>query len=145
MILSVLQLGNMASLPFHDQLRTIFNIMITGFTVSTLRMRTFSLIVPRYPTCITLDGFPTSATSSTKASTAAPKASTKSSSGSSLLELRLSQLLLWKLLLNILRSLWLTILWSLHLAILWLYNYLWLWHKLRLTYELRLRLHRDKL
>ena len=43
------------NLPFRNQLRVIFNIILAGHIICTLRMRTLPLVVPEYSTCITLD------------------------------------------------------------------------------------------
>ena len=42
-------------LPFSNQLRETFNIMIIGCTVCALRMRALPLVMPKYPTGVALD------------------------------------------------------------------------------------------
>ena len=71
----VFQWRDVSVLPLHNQVREIFNIMLTCYTICTLRMRTLPLVVPKYSTGVTLDLISTFS----EASSSSPKSSLKSS------------------------------------------------------------------
>ena len=79
----VLQLRDVSILPLRNQLREILDIVLTFHAVCTLCMGKTPLIVAKYPTSVTLDGFLTSSSSSFEASSSSPKSSLESSLKSS--------------------------------------------------------------